>query len=68
MDVKEKVCHAMTEFLLEVEPRTPPYWYSVFGKGHGSLSYFFGMKEDGFIAVLVTAEVLKRHGETLHFQ
>jgi hypothetical protein len=46
MDDKEKVRHAMTEFLLEVDPRTPPYWYSVFGEGPGSLSYFFGMKEE----------------------
>jgi hypothetical protein len=60
--------HAMTEFLLEVDPRTPPYWYSVFGEGPGSLSYFFGMKEDVFIEVLVAAEVLKQHGETLCFQ
>jgi hypothetical protein len=58
----------MTEFLLEVNARTPPYWYSVFGEGPGSLSYFFGMKEDIFIEVLVAAEVLKQHGDTLCFQ
>jgi hypothetical protein len=59
MDDKEKVCHAMTKFLLEVNPCTPPYWYSVLGEGPDCLSYFFGMKEDVFIEVLVTAEVLK---------
>jgi hypothetical protein len=59
MDDKEKVCQAMTKFLLEVDPRTPPYWYSVFGKGPDSVSSFFGMKEHVFIEVLVTAEVLK---------
>jgi hypothetical protein len=68
MDNKEKVRHAMTEFLLEVNTRTPPYWYSVFGEGPGSRSYFFGMKEDIFIEVLVAAEVLKQHGDTLCFQ
>jgi hypothetical protein len=57
----------MTKFLVEVNPRLPSFWYSVFGCNMGSLSFLFGMEEESFIQVLTEAGVLYSHGGDLYF-
>jgi len=68
MEDSKNVLMAVTEFLLEVNPRLPPYWYSVLGDGAGSLSYLFGMSQASFICVLLAAGVLKKNKDDLRFQ
>jgi hypothetical protein len=67
MDDSSKILVAMAEFLAEVNPRLPSFWYSVFGCNMGSLSYLFGMEEESFIQVLTEAGVLYSHGGNLCF-
>jgi hypothetical protein len=67
MDDSTSVLVAVAEFLLEVNPRLPAYWYSLKGNGAGSLSYLFGMCEEDFHHLLMAAGVLKTHGNDVRF-
>jgi hypothetical protein len=67
MDDSTSVLVAVAEFLMEVDPRLPAFWYSLEGNGPGSLSYLFGMCEEDFRHLLMAAGVLKTRGDQGHF-
>jgi hypothetical protein len=58
---------AVAEFLMEVNPRLPAFWYSLEGNGPGSLSYLFGMCEEDFRHLFMAAGVLNTRGDHVRF-
>jgi hypothetical protein len=58
MDDATSLLVAVTKFMMDVNQRLPPHWYSVLGSGIGSLSHLFGMSKDSFVQVLLIAGIL----------
>jgi hypothetical protein len=67
MDDSTSVLAAVAEFLVEMNPRLPAYWYSLKENGAGSHSYLFGTCEEDFHHLLMAAGVLKTHGNDVCF-
>jgi hypothetical protein len=67
MDDSARVLVAVAEFLMEVNPRLPAFWYSLEGNGPGGLSSLFGMCKEDFHHLLMAAGVLKTRGNHVCF-
>jgi hypothetical protein len=56
---------AIAEFLTEIHPLLPPYWYKLDGDDVGSLAFLFGLSQAKLEALFLRAGILKRKGELL---
>jgi hypothetical protein len=59
MDDLTSVLVAVAEFLMEVNPRLPAFWYSFNENGARSLFYLFGMCEEDFHHLMATGVLAK---------
>jgi len=59
---------AILEFLTEVHPLLPPYWYNLDGDDVGSLAFLFGLTQEKLEALFLRAGILKPKGERLQYQ
>jgi len=59
---------AILEFLTEVHPLLPPYWYKLDGDDVGSLAFLFGLAQKKLEALFLRAGILKPKGERLQYQ
>ena len=59
---------AILEFLTEVHPLLPPYWYKLDGDDVGSLAFLFGLTQEKLKALFLRAGILKPKGERLQYQ
>ena len=54
---------AVAEFLTEIHPLLPPYWYKLDGDDVGSLAFLFGLTQAKLEAFFLQAGILKPKGE-----
>jgi hypothetical protein len=59
---------AILEFLTDVHPLLPPYWYKLDGDDVGSLVFLFGLAQKKLEALFLRAGILKPKGERLQYQ
>ena len=55
--------YAIVEFLAEIHPHLPPYWYILEGDDLGSIAFLFGLSAKDLRTLFVGAGILKSKGE-----